>query len=66
MQIDDATLFLSKFTKYPKNTDLYNVIPETYFEYQKECFNNGIQPYDLEDFSISFMVWFNRNILIKN
>ena len=31
MNIDDGTLFLNKFTNYPDNLDLYNLLPILYF-----------------------------------
>ena len=66
IQIDDTTLFLCQYTNYNKDLDLYNIIPDTYFEYQKHCFENGIAPCNQDEFLVSFMIWFNKNIFTKN
>lgn len=66
MNIDDGTLFLNKFTNYPDNLDLYNLLPILYTEYQKECQENRIEPFDMEEFYSVLLVWFNKDILIKN
>ena len=66
MQLDDATLFLSKYTSYPDDLELYNLFPILYLEYQKECLENKVDPFNMQDFYDMMAIWFNQNILIKN
>ena len=66
MNLDDATLFLSKDTNYKDDSDLHSIIPSKFLDYKKECLDKKVPSMAYEDFFYFTIEWFNQASLIKN
>lgn len=66
MDLDDATLFLSKNTHYTKTSDLHTLAPELFLDYKKECLQKDIPSMDFEDFYFFTVEWINKDIRTIN
>ena len=65
MNLDDATLFLSRYTEYKEDSDIHLVAPSSFLDYKKECLNKNTPPMTYEDFFYFMIEWFNQTSLIK-